>query len=387
MLASVGRSTDITCDFLKLCLQCRWDPQVYIKAQQLLEHSTFDWNAFCDQVESDNLAPLVSFLLADQDWIPESTLGRLHKQYIATAIQNTLLFRELASILSSLGNSDVKVVLLKGAALASQIYPSIALRPMVDLDLLVLPADTTQAIDSLRQLGYQEIRQEEQSGFTLQYENEVALRKNAVIPILVEIHWNLFNSPYYQNKLSQEWLWNNTQTIPINDFSARLLQPEIQFLHLCGHLSYHHSGQEVWLWYHDLAEMIMFYGERLNWDELFDFAGKYDLLLSLKANLRILLGIYGPIIPRAVIATLEHTTPSAREQKYYPRLSSQKKSAGQIFWDDFNSLPGWRNKFHFAFSNLFPSPKYMQNRYQIKHSIYLPIYYPYRWIRGILSLF
>jgi hypothetical protein len=258
---------------------------------------------------------------------------------------------------------------------------------MEDLDLLVFPEDTARAVDILRGFGYQEIRQEEQSGFTFRYENEIALQKSAVLPIRVEIHWNLFNSPYYQGKLSPEWLWSRSQAVSLDGTRASILQPEIQFLHLCGHLSYHHPGQEVWLWYHDLAEMIMFYGDRLNWNDIFTFAEKNDLLLSLKANLRILLRIYGVIIPHSVIAMLERTTPSTSEQKHYPRLSAQNKTAGKIFLNDFTSLDGVTDKLHFAISNLFPSPHYMQDRYHIKSRLLLPFYYPYRWFRGIISLF
>jgi hypothetical protein len=46
-------------------------------------------------------------------------------------------------------------------------------------------------------------------------------------------------------------------------------------------------------------------------------------------------------------------------------------------------MPGWRQRVRFARTNLFPSAAYMRQRYQIKHPLLLPLYYPYRWLRGL----
>ena len=52
-----------------------------------------------------------------------------------------LLHAALIRSLAALRAAGVPVIVLKGAAFASTIYPSLADRPMVDVDLLVHPQD------------------------------------------------------------------------------------------------------------------------------------------------------------------------------------------------------------------------------------------------------
>jgi Uncharacterised nucleotidyltransferase len=53
-----------------------------------------------------------------------------------------------------LAMAQVPVLLLKGAALAYQVYARSCLRAMVDLDLLVRPDEVEHACVVMRDLGY-----------------------------------------------------------------------------------------------------------------------------------------------------------------------------------------------------------------------------------------
>ena len=54
--------------------------------------------------------------------------------------------------------------------------------------------------------------------------------------------------------------------------------------------------------------------------------------------------------------------------------------------DACGSMPDWRQRLHFARANVFPSADYMRQRYGVRHPLLLPIYYPWRWLRGLLGL-
>ena len=57
--------------------------------------------------------------------------------YLASAHRNLRLFGELRQILRAFNAAGLSVIPLKGACLAEMIYGNIALRPMVDVDLLL----------------------------------------------------------------------------------------------------------------------------------------------------------------------------------------------------------------------------------------------------------
>jgi len=60
-----------------------------------------------------------------------------------------------------------------------------------------------------------------------------------------------------------------------------------------------------------------------------------------------------------------------------------KRATGRRFWSDLRAIPGWRQRLRFARTHLLPSAAYMRRRYGIAHPLLLPLYYPYRWLRGL----
>jgi hypothetical protein len=132
--------------------------------QRLAEHrgemgdSGGDW-----LVQEPTLAPLLPLI---HYCVPDSVLPlspaareRCAQAYYHTAARNLLIYQELSHILAALATTDsfsisdfgfgisqfairnpqfaIPTVVLKGAALATTLYPSIGLRPMGDIDLLV----------------------------------------------------------------------------------------------------------------------------------------------------------------------------------------------------------------------------------------------------------
>jgi hypothetical protein len=61
----------------------------------------------------------------------------------------------LREILDAFARRGLEVCVLKGAALAALVYPRPDLRPMGDLDLLVSPARGSEALELLRELGFE----------------------------------------------------------------------------------------------------------------------------------------------------------------------------------------------------------------------------------------
>lgn len=378
--------SDEIVEFLNLCLRSRWESK---PLQNWLDHTQaekFDWTSFLNLIEDERLSPLIYYLLSNSTWIPEFVRKDLEKVYLSVATHNAILFRDLGNYLTVLAANQIDAMILKGAALASLVYPNIAMRPMVDLDILVNPKDVTHAINILQNDGYRIVRQEEQPGFTLNYENEIALLKRDVFSKMVEIHWSLFNSIYYQYKIPTSMLWNSTQTIMINQTPVLTLNPEMNIIHLCGHLSVHHSGKG-WLWIHDLAEIIKHFEKNLDWKKLIELAEQFDLVLALKSNLSAVTDLYGQILPAEFLQALNRLEPSGSEIKYFTSLSKHHKSPGKTFLEDLSCLPDWRKKLHFAFSNIFPSITYMKIRYRFNHPLMLPVFYLYRWYLGITSIF
>ena len=207
------------------------------------------------------------------------------------------------------------------------------------------------------------------------------------MPVHLEIHWHLIDSPFYQQVLSEEWIWSTAQPAVIADQPTRVLGLEAQILHLCAHMLLHHRKPSQ-LWLHDLAELLVRFGWQLDGEDLLARAQDVHLVLPLQVALpRVVAGWRLPVPGPAVLARLQDLTPSPQEQRIFGWLTSSHRPVAQRFYVDLLSLPAWHDRLRYALVHLFPDPGYMTKRYHIPHPGLVPLYYPYRWALGMHSLY
>ena len=373
-----------TSQFLRLCLRAHHDAAVLDALRAFVAQHELDWQDIRRAANVENVSQLVYYTLRHEDILPAALAEEFRNSYRLTSLRNILLAHELGEALHRLNERGIRAVVLKGLALAETVYANIALRPMGDIDLLIRDEDRTAVMEALGGLGYAAPRLEVQAGAAAAYECELLLEKKMRIVVQIDLHWTLFDSPYYQRKLDLAWWWATIEPISIGRAPGWTLGPEAQLLHLCGHLMLHHQGQGL-LWLNDIAGAIGAYRDRIAWDELVARARAYDLVSPTQTVLRRAAAELSAPVPPKVLERLEAIRPSWQEVRIFTWLTAEERPVAQRFWADVASIAGWRDRLRFAWINLFPSPAYMRQRYRIAHPVLLPLYYPYRWIRGLLS--
>jgi hypothetical protein len=140
------------------------------------------------------------------------------------------------------------------------------------------------------------------------------------------------------------------------------------------------------LWWHDIAAVLERYRDAMDWPLVLSRIDDYGLLPAVRPVLTRAVEEWGAPMPVEVLHALRGRQHSREELHVYTQLVSGQRPAGRRFWTDLTSTPGWRQRLRFARANLFPSAAYMRERYTIPHPLLLPLYYPYRWLRGIRGL-
>jgi hypothetical protein len=377
-------SPDPTAHFLRLCLAAAWQPAAMAQAQAMAQAPGFDWPAVAGRAQEEQVEPLLYAALRGQPWAPAPLLDDLRTATMRNGGRNALLLAELEAVLSVLAGAGIPALTLKGAALLARIYDNVALRPMVDLDLLLHHADVPAALDLLTAAGYRRPQAEPAAGLTLAFENELLLRKRERIEIALELHWSLFDSPWYQQRLPMAWFWQGATPARVGATPALILGPEAELLHLCGHLALHHQGVGL-LWQHDIAAAIVHGRETLDWEGLLARAGEFDLVLPLQTLLPDIAQAWGAPLPAATLARLAAMQPSPDEAQVFAQLSVGQRPVAQRFRADLAAIPAWRDRLRYAWAHLVPAPAYMIERYAIAHRALLPLYYPYRWLAGLAA--
>ena len=102
--------------------------------------SRSEWLLRVAIAENEGVAPLLYWHFKQQGWppsTPDEARTRLTHAYYVTFARNALLLAELDRVAAALKDDNITVAAVKGVALVCQLYPSIGLRPMGDIDLLV----------------------------------------------------------------------------------------------------------------------------------------------------------------------------------------------------------------------------------------------------------
>jgi hypothetical protein len=370
--------------FVRLCLRGRWEPEALELARRLAAQTQLDWAALTRVAAENRLGPLLYRMVHGQDLVPPAVEEALREVRLGNAMRDRLLREELVTILDRMAAQGVDVILLKGAALARTVYGGAGLRPMGDLDLLVHEQGVQPALRILTELGYRRAGVEVRPGADLAYESEVVLEKPGLVEFVVEVHWSLFDLPYYQQILPMAWFWQTALVVQVRNTQARVLGPEAQILHLCGHVVLHHGAEEAkLLWLHDVAEVLVHYRDQMDWDELLRRTQECGLVLPVQQVLGQVADEWGVPVPAAARARLDGLHPSAGEVQAVAWRTASHRPVAQRFWTDLASMGSWRQRLHYAWIQLFPSATYMQSRYGIRHRSLLPLYYPYRWWLGL----
>ncbi len=358
--------------------------------------STFspdDWSGLTETARREGVAPLLYHALECTAWpsgTPDSVRRQLRTDYLKAGGSNLLIYRELARILTAIYRESSKerqptVVLLKGAALATTLYPELALRPMTDVDLL-LPRDAIDRSErAVRSLGYREIGPEMSPGFSREVRFQVALKGGPRGYVIAELHWRLVGGEGDWRSPKLDWFWSQTEpwemtgeSCPSEFPAARQLSPTAHLLYLAAHLMLQHGGASArLLWLYDLHLMMTQCGGRLDWAELCLRASEFRWAAALRAALDRSQDIFDTPIPEGVLDAL------ARDSDLEARaLVVSKSDPGRTratgMWYYLRSLD-WPRRRRLLASVLWPTPEYLRWRYRPRPKWLWPFCYPYRW--------
>lgn len=364
-----------------MCLRARWQPSLLAEVRESSTVESFNWSDVIQHADVEGVSPLIYDTLWETNIAPATVLNALHGRYLSSASRNIVFFHELEILLQQPALSDIKIIVLKGAALSKLVYSGIALRPMMDLDLYSHPGSVMAIQATLKSLGYVPLP-ETITESELALHNELRLLKSSSGGVWLDLHWDLFTSPYLQDSFSTDWLWDSAQSMDFGQGRALILGPEAQILHLCGHLWLHHHVHTKLLWLHDLAEVIHSFASELDWELLTAKAQSYSLVIPLQKTLPLIARDWDAPVPQSVLEACKTLAVSADESKAFAWHTSRDRPSEEMIWAHFARQSSISRQLYYLWTRLLPTPTFMQFRYRIPHPLLLPLFYLYRLAVG-----
>ena len=218
--------------------------------------------------------------------ISVETKTQLKQQYVFYLGRNTAFQLIAKEIIEKFNENNIPAILLKGIFLSTNIYKSVALRPMSDIDILIPHNKVYEAWKLLNPQS--EIMPDDETGHHFPGFNYHGIN--------IELHRALFPSNV-KYRIPVDIIWQNTE--PIENIKAFTLNPVhlviYQLLHI--YYTYRRGGLRLG-WFYDIKTVIDYYGEKINFDEVKKISNDWNIYKPIE----LMLLFYTVLIPENKLA-------------------------------------------------------------------------------------
>ncbi len=318
------------------------------------------------------LAPLVYATVA---------LPALRAAAIRAAAVEPLRQDDLRVVLGALASNSVETLILKGTALAYDLYAAPELRPRADVDLLVAQSDATAAIDTFRTLGFS---MPHTSGDEHAVRQVTLTRRDAYgFEHDYDLHWDVTNTPVFASVLRFDALQKRARLLPRLGPHAQGLSDADALLLACIHRVAHHHDTERLIWLVDIALLRRRMSEddhRRFWRQAAD--ARVAMVCSRSIELA------DEWMSSATAHTAEQwLTVEERSRDEPSRVYLDRNLRyGEEMLADFRALP-WRARMQRLWQLAFPPAAFLQESFGTRSRLALPWLYVRRSVRGVARLF
>jgi hypothetical protein len=353
---------------ISLCVEVNTNGDVFKKIQRILGPD-LNWAYFFERARSEGIMSWVYSRLSEiegaQSLVPKDAWERLESSYYTVARRNIALTQKLNTILNSLNQAGIEVILLKGMALIHTIYPDIALRPMYDIDILIHKKDFSRVAEKLRELGY----------VNSTYYPEDFHQDN----MMVDVHWELMNVTRIKSRkksylIDLDGAWRSSLPIEIKGEKTRILSPEYCLMDLCLHLAFHH-GLEGLMWFIDIARLIELYKNEMDWHKFIEKSADYKICKPVYYVLFYVQNIIGQDIPQFVLEGLKPKKQNYLERKIFNLILSGAPVENARFFFTLAAMENWLDRLVFLTEIVLPAPQVLSGRYNISSARDIPRFY------------
>ncbi|MGG4218435.1 nucleotidyltransferase family protein [Paenibacillus jamilae] len=248
-----------------------------------------DWVRLLRLTEHHRVVPTVYLQLKtlNHPFIPVELLRNLQAQYQRNTLRMLQLQAEAERLTRLLTTHGIRVLMLKGPALAQQLYGDVSLRTSKDIDLLISPDDMDEAEHWMKEAGYASKSGEARVLGSWKWKDHHASFLHLQKRVEIELHWRLH--PDGGREPSFDELWDCRQGGKAAGVRASRMAPaasadnrtvmtscmytlgsEHQFLYLSAHGARHGWFRLRWL-----ADIDRLAVRAVDWEALLPLLRRY----------------------------------------------------------------------------------------------------------------
>lgn len=343
-----------------LLLECLRVPPAESAVQRLPELQEHGWQELSELAQRQGVASLLYSRLQAAGPVGQrsaASIQSLRSSHLLAALRATAIAAQLKEISEALRGRSIEAIVLKGAFLAEAVYPSRALREMLDIDLLFDERELPAAVEVLRGLGYEATKPFRVDAVLGVHRHlPPFFRKGAVASI--EPHGSIGEPG---RGLCADFTELRKRAIPFEAVGGSpvfALCPEDLLLHLSRHISYGHQFDFGLKPYCDVAELLRVFGEALDWSQVVERAMRCRIARGTYLTLRLAREWMAAAVPDSALAALEppeaaeSILPEIREQVFSDGTRSARRGLSTAVARMLET-PGLRARLKLLFDGIF----------------------------------
>jgi signal peptidase len=352
--------------------------------------SVKQWSELFDLLKSHWILPL--FYKQIGSWPlkfcpPKEIVHQMRISFLASRAHTLQMEKQLSEIINAFQKDEVRILVLKGPALALTIYPDPAMRTSSDLDLLVLPRQMAKTREILVRLGYNCLGKRFEHSKDFYCEETFTHKSKSRYHRSVELHWDLHSFSGISREAAIEELFERAVRIERSGLKFETLNPVDSLIYRAINMCIWHNKEIRLIWIYDTALLAHQLKAPQDWEDLLEASVRWRARLALENSLKMAQVWVGLKLPERFNDFSKWPNPTQAEVSAWSDALLRHERASSFFKLHWSSSTDIFQKARFLFHLLFPHPEIIRKYYPTAKKWLLPFTYIrrlYKWIRQLI---
>jgi len=348
-----------------------------------------EWTKLITTLKSHWVLPLVYWHaghVPEKMRPPREVMDVLRGSFQWSRIRTVHMERQLRHLTAAFLEAGVRMIVLKGPALARMVYPDPALRPGSDLDILVHPKEMTRSKEILAQLGYTcDARKFGTDVEALNHHEEYTSSDNGQHFRSIELHWKLIRVGILQESNVENYFENAVQ-VSFDGTTFEALHPVDALIHRALNNAFMHDGDMRLIWIYDILILSRNLKETDDWLLLQNQSVARRARLAVEVALTLARSWYGLCLPDTCADFSTWPVPSLEELDAWNRITCRRQRLDYMIGANLPHGASLLERLWMTIRLIVPPRAVVVNLYPVKHPWLFPLAYIRRWMHWLNEL-
>jgi len=343
-----------------------------------------DWNRFLELLKPHWISAVLYRYIRDfpdECRPPDAVMTVLHYSWLHAGMQTLRAGRQAKRVIEALEADGIRVLLLKGPALARTVYPAAAMRQGSDIDLLIPHGDMKRCERVMTELGYTCFFQAAEHSPRTGHHQVFYPGAEGVGPFGVEVHWKLDCGFGLLPDGFVDEMFSRSIRVEADDITFSTLSMEDHLLYQASHMACQHCYATRLSWICDIAMLSEQIPDTAGWEDLLVLSVGRNCRLSLEAAVQMARFWTGLTLPPEVRDTTLWPKPGTVEEEVWSLAMRRGESISSLIQLKIRTIPETRGKLWVLFRFVFPHPDAMYLYRSREGRLGLLAAYVRRWLQ------